>query len=131
MPTPIPGTAYARIPAAAVPCARRSPEANALAGADIITLGAVTYTQALAAANEDLNAGGDWDITSDITINGVSQSSTILQAAATPNTAVERVLDVRSGGGRLTLINATVRHGRYSASVPRRGGGIQNLGTLS
>ncbi len=105
-------------------------QANALPGADIITLGAATYTQTLAAANEDLNAGGDWDITSDITINGVSQASTILQAAATPNTASERVLDVRSGGGRLTLINATVRHGRYSASVPLRGGGIQNLGTL-
>src|SRR5687768_16131521 len=45
-------------------------EANALAGADIITLPAGTYTQSLAAASEDANAGGDWDITTPITING-------------------------------------------------------------
>src|SRR5215210_3997640 len=34
-------------------------EANALAGADIITVPAGTYTQTLAGANEDANAGGD------------------------------------------------------------------------
>src|SRR5262245_16923411 len=36
-------------------------EANALAGADIITLGAATYTQTLIAPGDDANAGGDWD----------------------------------------------------------------------
>src|SRR5688572_33270317 len=59
-------------------------EANALAGADIITLGPVAYTQTLVAASENANAGGDWDITSPITINGSSASTTILEANAAP-----------------------------------------------
>ena len=45
-------------------------EANALAGADTITVPAGTYTQALASANDNSNAGGDFDITSPMTING-------------------------------------------------------------
>ena len=32
--------------------------------------------------DEDLNAGGDWDITSNIAISGADQATTILQAAA-------------------------------------------------
>ncbi len=107
-------------------------EANALAGADIITIGGVTYTQTLVAANEDLNAGGDWDITSQITINGVSEASTILQASTTIGTATERVLNVRAGGN-LTLTNATVRFGRFNGTMTAntRGAGIENLGVLT
>ncbi len=105
-------------------------EANFSLGPDIINLGGATYTQSLVAADEDQNAGGDWDITSVITINGASQATTILQAAATPNTANERVFDVSSGAS-LTLNNATVRHGRYAAVGPLRGGGIQNSGALT
>ena len=59
-------------------------EANALAGADTITLPAGTYTQTLVAADEDLNAGGDFDITSPITINGAGSATTIIQANAAP-----------------------------------------------
>jgi CSLREA domain-containing protein len=37
-------------------------EANALPGNDIITIPAGIYTQSLVAANDDFNAGGDWDL---------------------------------------------------------------------
>jgi CSLREA domain-containing protein len=66
-------------------------EANALAGADIITLPAGTYTHSLTAATEDANAGGDMDITGPLTINGAGAATTIVQANAAPDTAAERV----------------------------------------
>ncbi|HEV7646298.1 MAG TPA: VCBS repeat-containing protein [Pyrinomonadaceae bacterium] len=107
-------------------------EANALAGADIITVGPVVYNQTLVAANEDLNAGGDWDITSQITINGVSEASTIMQPVGTIGTASERVFNVRAGGN-LTLTNMTVRNGNFSGTMAAntRGAGIENLGILT
>jgi hypothetical protein len=80
-------------------------EANALAGDDIITLPAGPYTQSLVAANEDLNAGGDWDITTNITINGAGAATTILQAAATPGTATERVME--APGAATALLSTT------------------------
>ena len=50
-------------------------EANALAEADIIRLSPGIYTQTLFAPNDDTNAGGDWDITSVVTIIGTGQAS--------------------------------------------------------
>ena len=69
-------------------------EANALGGSNTITLPAGTYTTTLVAANEDLNAGGDFDITSPLTINGAGSGTTIIQANAAPNTATERVIHI-------------------------------------
>lgn len=106
-------------------------EANALAGDDIITLPAGTYTQSLVAANDNANAGGDWDITGNLTINGAGSATTIMQAAATSGTATERVLNVRSG---TTIVNGvTIRNGRFTGTMTTetRGGGIENLGTLT
>lgn len=57
-------------------------EANAAAGADIITLPAGTYTQTLAGSGEDANANGDYDITAPVTINGAGSGTTIIQANA-------------------------------------------------
>ena len=107
-------------------------EANALAGSDIITLPAGTYTQSLVAANEDLNAGGDWDVTSVLTINGATTDTTILQANATIGAATERVINVRAGGN-LTLNNLTVRHGRFNGTMTAstRGAGIENNAILT
>lgn len=108
-------------------------EANTLAGDDIITLPAGTYTQTLIAANEDLNAGGDWDIRSNITINGAGAATTILQAAATPGTATERVIE-NVLAANVTVINGvTLRHGfkTGAAANATRGGGIRNVGTLT
>lgn len=109
-------------------------EANALAGDDIITLPMGEYTQTLVAtANEDANLGGDWDITSTITINGVNELNTYVQAAATAQTASERVLDVRPGGN-LTIRRLTARYGNFfGGTTPdtTRGAGIRNLGILT
>ena len=102
-------------------------EANALVGADIITLPAGTYTQALTAAEEDLNAGGDFDITSPITINGAGSATTIIQANAAVNTATERVFHVLSGGTAVTISGVTIQNGKAIAvgAEVGRGGGIR------
>ncbi|HEV7646299.1 MAG TPA: choice-of-anchor Q domain-containing protein [Pyrinomonadaceae bacterium] len=109
-------------------------EANASAGDDIITLPAGTYTQSLVAAIEDNNAGGDWDIRQNLTINGAGAATTIIQAAATPGTATERVLHDVGGSGIpfLTLNDVTVRHGnQIGAASTDRGGGIASIGVLT
>lgn len=108
-------------------------EANAFAGDDIITLPAGTYTQSLVAANEDVNAGGDWDITSNITINGAGAATTILQAAATPGTATERVMEAPLTTTVVTITGVTLRHGNKTGAVATatRGGGIRNVGTMT
>lgn len=108
-------------------------EANALAGDDIINIPAGTYTQALVLANEDNNGGGDWDIRSNITINGAGAATTILQAAASPGVATERVME-NILTTNVTVINGvTLRHGfkTGTAGNTTRGGGIRNVGTLT
>ncbi|MEP7212748.1 MAG: carboxypeptidase-like regulatory domain-containing protein [Acidobacteriota bacterium] len=106
-------------------------EANAFAGDDTITVPAGTYTQTLVAANDDLNAGGDWDITSNIAIVGADQATTFLQAAATAGSAIERVLNVRSGTAIVS--NVTIRNGRFTGTMTAatRGAGIENLSSLT
>ena len=98
-------------------------EANALAGADTITIGGVVYTTTLAGTNEDLNANGDYDIRSDITINGVSAATSILQANAAPNTATEKVLHITTGAGAVNINNVTIRNG--NSTVNTLGGGVR------
>lgn len=106
-------------------------EANALAGDDIITLPAGAYTQTLVAANDDANAGGDWDISSNITINGAGSATTFMQANAASGVATERVLNVRSG--TVVVDGVTIRNGRFTGAMTAstRGGGVENLGTLT
>ncbi|HEV7646306.1 MAG TPA: carboxypeptidase-like regulatory domain-containing protein [Pyrinomonadaceae bacterium] len=106
-------------------------EANALAGADTITLPAGVFTQSIIAASENANGGGDWDITGDLTINGAGEDLSVVQAAATPGTAAERVLDIQSG--TVVLSGITVRHGSFSGafSSDKVGAGIRNLSTLT
>ena len=95
-------------------------EANALAGDDIITLPAGTYTNTLVGVN-DTNASGDLDINSNITINGAGSGTTIIQANAAAGVAVERVLDFPVAG--TSVINGvTIRNGRQTATF---GGGVR------
>jgi CSLREA domain-containing protein len=107
-------------------------EANALAGDDVITLPAGTYTQTLVSANDNANAGGDWDITANLTINGAGSGTTIVQANATVGVAIERVFNIRAGA-TVTLAGMTIRHGRFTGTMTAdtRGAGIENLGTLT
>jgi CSLREA domain-containing protein len=107
-------------------------EANALNNvSNTITLPAGTYTQTLVSANDDLNAGGDWDITGSLSINGAGAGTTILQANAAPGVATERVVDVRVGTSNLAGL--TIRNGNFSGvmSTATRGAGIENLATLN
>ncbi len=102
-------------------------ESNALAGPDIITLPAGTYTQSLAGANEDINAGGDFDIRSSVTINGAGAATTIVQSNAAFDTATERVFHVFSATVITVLIDGvTVRNGVAPVSQDGgRGAGIK------
>jgi len=96
-------------------------EANALAGDDIITLPAGTYTQTLT-GSENVNASGDWDVTSNITIDGAGAATTIIEAAATTNTAVERVMHFITAG--TSVVNGvTFRNGRTTSGT--FGGGVR------
>ncbi len=106
-------------------------EANANPPADTITVPAGTYTQSLVAANEDVNAGGDYDIIGDLVINGAGSGTTFVQAAAAAGTATERVFNIRSG--TVTLNGMTIRNGRFTGtmSTATRGAGIENLGSLT
>ena len=91
-------------------------EANALPGADIITLPAGTYTTTLTpGGHEDNNVNGDLDINSDVTINGAGSGATIVQADASPGVAEERVFHCRfvAPSAVIVINDITIRHGRY------------------
>ena len=107
-------------------------EANALAGDDIITLPAGAYMQTIIGTDENSNASGDWDLTSNITINGEDQATTFLQSGNEFGTGQDRVMEVRPGAS-LTLKNATVRYGfSYAPGIgSASGAGILSAGTLS
>lgn len=79
-------------------------------GADIITLPSGTYTVD-GFANDSTSITGDLDIDSDITMNGAGASTTILQAAFSPGTADDRVLEI-SSGAVVVLNDLTIRNGK-------------------
>ena len=108
-------------------------EANALPGSDVIILPAGTYTQTLVAANDDFNAGGDFDITDSVTITGAGAATTIIQAAAEAGITTERVLHVTSPAAIVGIEGVTIRNGRLTGFTDHatRGGGIRNQGTLT
>lgn len=93
-------------------------ESNALAGADIITLPAGTYTITIAEASDNTNANGDFDITTDITINGAGAASTFVEANAAPGVAIGRVFHIRGAAAGTTIVatldGMTIRNGRYA-----------------
>jgi CSLREA domain-containing protein len=107
-------------------------EANFMPGADTIMLPAGIYTQTMAtASNEDINTGGDWDITGDLTIIGAGQDVTILQAAATPDTATEGVIEspLVTDPPAIFISGVTIRHGKKTGTDnSQKGGGIRNYG---
>lgn len=89
-------------------------EANANPDSTVITLKEKVYKIKLAGIGEDLGATGDFDITSAVTIVGVSPTLTIIDAIYLDR-AFELHLD-----GLLNLANLTVRNG-FSTEA---GGGI-------
>jgi len=99
-------------------------EANALAGADQITLGPGVYMLS-GAAGEDLAASGDLDITGDLTLIGAAAASTVIDGGG-----LDRVLDIDPSGAGISvsLSNLSVRNGNVAGEA---GGGIRNRGTLT
>ncbi|MEO5720579.1 MAG: choice-of-anchor Q domain-containing protein [Chthoniobacterales bacterium] len=96
-------------------------EANALAGADTITLPAGTYTITLPTTGDDANAGGDFDLTSPMTINGAGPGTTIIQANALPDTATERVIHCVTAATAVVINDVTIRHGNSPIDVSGSG----------
>ena len=89
-------------------------------GADTIVLGAGTYTLSVAGANENANATGDLDITSNITLSGADPASTIISGAG-----LDRVIHVLSTG------TATIQHVTIRDGASQFGGGVYNAGTTT
>ena len=80
--------------------------ANALAGADSITLPAGVYTLTLGAAGEDAAASGDLDILESLTINGAGARTTIIDGNAN-----DRIIEFHKNIGSSALSNMTLRNG--------------------
>jgi hypothetical protein len=117
----VPGNGVCATSAAACTLRAAIQEANALDGADTITLPAGTYVLTLAGASDDLSATGDLDVFSDVTVHGAGASTTIIDGNAS-----DRVFNVL-GLSRLTLDDATVRNGLAVGPDPGvfdAGGGI-------
>ncbi|MCA9901974.1 MAG: CSLREA domain-containing protein, partial [Anaerolineales bacterium] len=102
-------------------------EANALAGADTITLPAGTYTLALAGTGEDAAATGDLDVTGDLTITGAGEATTIIQAGVAEGSGIDRVLEVVNSGIAVGLSDLTIRYG----TITGNGGGIYSNGDMT
>jgi len=97
-------------------------EANALGGADTITLPAGTYVLTIPGSGENAAATGDLDIRDDVSINGAGATTTIIDGAA-----LDRVLDTFAGA--VTISGVTIQNG--SPPGGSAGGGILNSGTLT
>ncbi len=88
-------------------------EANAVPGADTITVPAGTYVLGLAGADEDANVSGDLDVTDSLTI--VASGAT-LDAAA-----LDRGIDVMAG--TVTISGLTITGGNVPSGLARPGYG--------
>ena len=86
-------------------------EANALSGADTITIPAGTYKLTVSGADEDNCISGDLDIRSDLTINGAGKNLTTIDGDE-----LDRVFHIR-GEWTVTIANLTVRNGRSPNGV--------------
>lgn len=104
-------------------------EANALAGADTITLLGATYTLSITGTGENSAAKGDLDVTGggDLTIQGVSPTSTRILAGGGgffSSPGIDRVFHF-IGKNNVTISNVSIENG-YVTGAKGGGGGIFN-----
>lgn len=107
-------------------------EANALQGADIISLPPGIYTLTLVGTSENLGASGDLDISDDLAINGTDPSTTIISAGG-GNGMLDRVMQILGAHDaqgvmrpmKVTLRGLTIADG-YKFFNGSGGGGICN-----
>ena len=99
-------------------------QANALPGADTVTVPAGTYTLSIAGAGEDAGASGDLDIGGygGLTINGGGAATTIIDGAD-----LDRVFEVLEGA--IVISGLTIQNG--SIADTSSGGGIRNTSALT
>ncbi len=95
-------------------------EANALAGADTITMPAGTFTLTRP-AGDDTATNGDLDLTADVTIQGAGARLTIVDGGA-----IDRVFDVI--GGTAAISSLTIANGDGGGNA---GGGVRNSATVT
>lgn len=94
-------------------------EANALSGADTITLPAGTYLLTLAGASEDGDATGDLDIRDALTINGAGAAGTIVDG-----NQLDRVFHIEALSQTVVLDGLTITGGKTpNANYDHCGGG--------
>ncbi len=96
-------------------------EANALAGADTVTLPAGIYSLTLP-GSDNASAVGDLDITEALTLNGAGAASTTIQQSATGERVIHIVFNIN-----VSLNGVFITGG----SGVNPGGGIYNVGTLN
>jgi CSLREA domain-containing protein len=102
-------------------------EANALAGADIVSLPAGTYVIATGVGGGDTPAIADFDITDDLQITGAGSATTIIEGNwAVPDEEQDRAFQIVTGVGVAISGVTIVRANPYYAP----GGAIANAGTL-
>lgn len=90
-------------------------------GADTITLGSgIYYLERI--GSDDANEWGDFDIASNITINGGYVSGTIIDGSHLTGINKERLFHIINSSGRLTLNDLTLQYG----SSVEHGGAIYN-----
>ncbi len=96
-------------------------------GIDTVVVPAGTYILSIAGSSEEVNATGDLDITTSLTLNGNGASTTIIDGAG-----LDRVFDIHSGV-TVNISGVTIRNGTetYLDVLSWRGGGIKNDGTLT
>lgn len=108
---------------------------NGGAGADIITLGAGTYTLTIAnggGSNEDNGSNGDLDVNDGTTLNGAAAATTIIQAGTTNANGIDKVAGynpICTGNLSHSINNVTYRFGRNTqpfgaADFSYTGGGM-------
>lgn len=106
-------------------------EANALPGADVITVPAGEFTMTVQGQGEDAGESGDFDLLGELTITGAGPGATIVNAGS-----MDRVFDVHGSAAEppVRLQGLTVRGGylRRPATVGAvvAGGGVRNAGQL-
>ena len=115
-------------------CALRAAvqEANALAGADSVTLTAGIYNLSLSGVNEDAAASGDLDIADTLTINGGGANQVFIDGMASDRifqllkdvTAVINGVTIRNGVADGVSMNGNSENGGF-------GGGIKSEGKLT
>jgi hypothetical protein len=129
VPDATPGDAVCETAAGNDTCTLRAAimEANALPGADVVTLPAGTYALALPFAAVDTEANGDLDVTDTLDLAGAGAVATVIEGDLLA--LVEqpyRVLEV-AAGTTARVSGVTIRYGTAYAD----GAGIANAGDLT